>query len=128
MEHRLLGVRIMRPTTVEPVPDEIVTEQPVARSSRAAEVDRRDFGLITSGLSSGKIRKNITETATIPFNRSSLLGRELQYIFQTMTIGQIAGDQTFSQKCHAFLEATLECRAHWSLPLVRTRWRCAAYC
>ena len=31
----------------------------------------------------------------IPFNRSSLLGRELEYIFQTMTIGQIAGDQTY---------------------------------
>ena len=28
----------------------------------------------------------------------SLLGRELEYIFQTMSIGQIAGDQTYSQK------------------------------
>jgi dTDP-4-amino-4,6-dideoxygalactose transaminase len=43
----------------------------------------------------------------IPFNRSSLLGRELEYIFQTMTIGQIAGDQTYSKKCHAFLERIL---------------------
>jgi dTDP-4-amino-4,6-dideoxygalactose transaminase len=41
---------------------------------------------------------------TIPFNRSSLLGRELEYIFQTITVGQIAGDQTFSKKCHQFLE------------------------
>jgi dTDP-4-amino-4,6-dideoxygalactose transaminase len=40
----------------------------------------------------------------IPFNRSSLRGRELEYIFQTITIGQIAGDQTFSKKCHALLE------------------------
>ncbi|MBK8091133.1 MAG: dTDP-4-amino-4,6-dideoxygalactose transaminase [Verrucomicrobiaceae bacterium] len=43
----------------------------------------------------------------IPFNRSSLRGRELEYIFQTITIGQIAGDQTFSKKCHALLEAEL---------------------
>lgn len=44
---------------------------------------------------------------SIPFNRSSLEGRELEYIFQTITIGQIAGDQTFSKKCHQLLEDTL---------------------
>ncbi len=44
---------------------------------------------------------------TIPFNRSSLCGRELEYIFQTITIGQIAGDQTFSKRCHTLLEQTL---------------------
>ncbi len=43
----------------------------------------------------------------IPFNRSSLQGRELEYIFQTITVGQIAGDQTFSRKCHHLLEQTL---------------------
>jgi dTDP-4-amino-4,6-dideoxygalactose transaminase len=43
---------------------------------------------------------------TIPFNRSSLRGRELDYIFQTITRGQIAGDQIFSKKCHALLEQT----------------------
>jgi len=46
--------------------------------------------------------------ASIPFNRSSLQGRELEYIFQTISIGQIAGDQTFSKKCHALLEKTLD--------------------
>jgi len=40
----------------------------------------------------------------IPFNRSSLMGREMQYIAQAMLIGQIAGDQTFTRKCHALLE------------------------
>ena len=40
----------------------------------------------------------------IPFNRSSLMGRELQYIAEAMLIGQIAGDQTFTRKCHALLE------------------------
>jgi dTDP-4-amino-4,6-dideoxygalactose transaminase len=43
----------------------------------------------------------------IPFNRSSLRGRELECIFQTINIGQIAGDQTFSKKCHALLEQVL---------------------
>lgn len=43
----------------------------------------------------------------IPFNRSSLIGRELEYIFKAMTIGQIAGDQTFTRKCHALLEQAL---------------------
>lgn len=43
----------------------------------------------------------------IPFNRSSLEGRELEYIFQTITIGQIAGDQTFSKRCHLLLEQVL---------------------
>src|SRR5256885_16844938 len=43
----------------------------------------------------------------IPFNRSSLAGREQEYIAQAMTIGQIAGDQTFTKKCHAFLEQRL---------------------
>ena len=46
-------------------------------------------------------------TVTIPFNRSSLRGRELEYIFQAISIGQIAGDQVFSKKCHALLEQTL---------------------
>jgi dTDP-4-amino-4,6-dideoxygalactose transaminase len=43
----------------------------------------------------------------IPFNQSALLGRELEHIFRTMTIGQIAGDQTYSRKCHALLEEVL---------------------
>jgi len=43
----------------------------------------------------------------IPFNRSSVQGRELEYIAQTIAVGQIAGDQTFSKKCHALLEHTL---------------------
>ncbi|MDR3459016.1 MAG: dTDP-4-amino-4,6-dideoxygalactose transaminase [Verrucomicrobiae bacterium] len=47
------------------------------------------------------------QNCSIPFNRSSLLGRELEYIFKTMTIGQIAGDQTYSKRCHAFLEQVL---------------------
>lgn len=44
---------------------------------------------------------------TLPFNRSSLQGRELQYIAEAMLIGQIAGDQTFTRRCHALLESVL---------------------
>lgn len=43
----------------------------------------------------------------ISFNRSSLEGRELEYIFRTISIGQIAGDQIFSKKCHKLLEQVL---------------------
>lgn len=46
----------------------------------------------------------------IPFNRSALLGRELEYIGQTMSVGQIAGDQAFSRKCQGLLETTLGVR------------------
>jgi dTDP-4-amino-4,6-dideoxygalactose transaminase len=45
--------------------------------------------------------------AVLPFNRSSLVGRELEYIFTTVSVGQIAGDQTFSRKCHRLLEQLL---------------------
>ena len=43
----------------------------------------------------------------VPFNRSSLLGREQEYISQAMEIGQIGGDQTFTRKCQALLEEAL---------------------
>ncbi len=38
------------------------------------------------------------------------MGREQQYIAEAMSIGQIAGDQTFTKKCHALLEQTLGVR------------------
>lgn len=43
----------------------------------------------------------------IPFNKSSLEGRELEYIFRTISVGQIAGDQMFSKKCHGLLEEVM---------------------
>jgi dTDP-4-amino-4,6-dideoxygalactose transaminase len=46
----------------------------------------------------------------IPFNRSTLVGRELEYIAQAMRIGQIAGDQAFTRRCHELLETTLGVR------------------
>ena len=44
----------------------------------------------------------------IPFNRSSLMGHELEYIAEAMRSGQIAGDQIFSRRCQHLLEETLE--------------------
>jgi len=46
----------------------------------------------------------------IPFNRSSLQGRELEYIFDTIRIGQVAGDQTYSKKCQQLLRESLGAR------------------
>src|SRR5439155_26149283 len=49
-------------------------------------------------------------TWRIPFNRSSLIGREQEYIAEAMKIGQVAGDQTFTRKCHELLERELGVR------------------
>jgi len=43
----------------------------------------------------------------IPFNRYTPMGRELDYIRETMGIGQIAGGQTFSQRSQRWLEENL---------------------
>lgn len=43
----------------------------------------------------------------IPFNRSSTIGKEFQYIAETLLVGQIAGDQTFTKRCHHMLESSL---------------------
>ena len=48
------------------------------------------------------------KTYDIPFNRSSLVGKEQQYIAEAMNIGQIAGDQSFTKKCHGLLENELK--------------------
>ena len=43
----------------------------------------------------------------ILFNQSSLQGRELEYIFQSISSGQIAGDQTYSKRSQALLRQQL---------------------
>src|SRR5258708_5899804 len=50
------------------------------------------------------------QSYSIPFNQSSLQGKELEHISRTMTIGQIAGDQAYSKRCHALLEEVLGVR------------------
>lgn len=46
----------------------------------------------------------------IPFNRSSLVGNEQRYIADAMSIGQVAGDQAFTKKCHELLQRELGAR------------------
>jgi len=45
---------------------------------------------------------------SIPFNRSSLVGRELDYVTEALRIGQIAGDQSFTKRCQRLLEEVLQ--------------------
>jgi dTDP-4-amino-4,6-dideoxygalactose transaminase len=45
--------------------------------------------------------------SAIPFNRSGIEGQELHHISQSVSIGQIAGDQSHSRKCQALLEEVL---------------------
>jgi dTDP-4-amino-4,6-dideoxygalactose transaminase len=49
----------------------------------------------------------MTASNHIPFNRASLSGRELEYAFQAMAEGQIAGNHAFSIKCEALLQREL---------------------
>lgn len=48
--------------------------------------------------------------APLPFNHSTVVGREYDYIHQAMASGQIAGDRDFSRKCQALLERDLGIR------------------
>jgi dTDP-4-amino-4,6-dideoxygalactose transaminase len=43
----------------------------------------------------------------IPFNKPSIVGKELDYILQSFSDAHIAGDGLFTKKCHAFLEEKL---------------------
>lgn len=52
-------------------------------------------------------RVGFPAAAGIPFNRSSLQGKELEYIADTIRIGQVAGDQTYSRKCQDLLRELL---------------------
>jgi dTDP-4-amino-4,6-dideoxygalactose transaminase len=45
--------------------------------------------------------------AAIPFNRSAIEGEEANHIGQSVSIGQIAGDQSYSRRCQALLEEVL---------------------
>ena len=44
---------------------------------------------------------------SIPFNRASLAGREMEYMRQALEAGHISGDGAFSKRCHALLEKDL---------------------
>lgn len=44
---------------------------------------------------------------TIPFNRPSLVGQEMEYLTQAIANGHISGDGEFTRRCHRLLEETL---------------------
>ena len=67
-------------------------------------------GRLQSNQGSCYIERIVPEQNNIDFNRSSIQGAELDYIRETIEIGQVAGDQTFSRKCQALLQDSLGCR------------------
>jgi len=50
---------------------------------------------------------NLPSPYAIPFNRSAIMGKELDYITEAMRGGQIAGNQTFTRRCQSLLEEAL---------------------
>lgn len=49
-----------------------------------------------------------TGSYAVPFNRPSFLGKEEQYIRESIAAGHISGDGSFTKRCHALLESLLE--------------------
>jgi dTDP-4-amino-4,6-dideoxygalactose transaminase len=43
----------------------------------------------------------------IPFNRLSLVGREIEYLQAAIASGHVSGDGPFTKRCHQFLESKL---------------------
>jgi len=46
----------------------------------------------------------------IPFNRPSIVGKEIQYIKQAVASGKISGDGIFTKKCHQWFENNFGCK------------------
>ncbi|MHA1279988.1 MAG: dTDP-4-amino-4,6-dideoxygalactose transaminase, partial [Candidatus Helarchaeota archaeon] len=46
----------------------------------------------------------------IPFNKPSIVGKEIEYIHRAIKVGHISGDGMFTKKCNAFLEELLGVR------------------
>ena len=44
----------------------------------------------------------------IPFNKPSLVGRELVYIQDAISLGHISGDGNYTKKCSSLLEVELD--------------------
>lgn len=44
---------------------------------------------------------------TIPFNRPSLIGKEMEYVAQSVANGHISGDGIFTKRCHTLFENEL---------------------
>lgn len=51
----------------------------------------------------------IPPKAIIPFNKPFMTGKELTYISQANSLGQLAGDGSFTQQCHSWLKNKTQC-------------------
>ncbi len=49
-----------------------------------------------------------SQNIVIPFNRLTVVGKELVYLQEAIESGHVSGDGAFTKRCHAFLEQTLE--------------------
>src|SRR6266849_4294475 len=56
-----------------------------------------------SVVSPGRLTENIMHPR-IPFNKPFIVGKELYYIAQAVTYGNIAGDGFFTNRCAQFME------------------------
>ena len=54
-----------------------------------------------------KKKRKISSVYKIPFNKPTIVGKELFYISQAIRNGYSAGDGGFTQKCHTLLESIL---------------------
>ncbi len=59
------------------------------------------------GVAAGHRGGSDTLVTHIPFNRSVLAGRELEYVHQAAESMHLSGDGAFTRKCHALLEEML---------------------
>src|SRR5262245_44491164 len=50
---------------------------------------------------------NTKEAIKIPFNRPSLVVKEMEYVAQAVANGHISGDGVFTRRCHELLEDAL---------------------
>ena len=56
----------------------------------------------------------------IPFNKPYMTGKELWYISQAHIAGHLAGDGSFTKKCHAWLESVTGGAQSASHPLLHS--------
>jgi dTDP-4-amino-4,6-dideoxygalactose transaminase len=56
------------------------------------------------------IRRFPVSELRIPFNRASVVGRELDHVAEAARSGAIAGDHSFTDRCHELFESTLGTR------------------
>jgi dTDP-4-amino-4,6-dideoxygalactose transaminase len=54
-----------------------------------------------------EIKRKMASVYKIPFNKPTIIGKELFYISQAIQNGSSAGDAGFTQKCHTLLESIL---------------------